>query len=223
MIKKVSVIAVCTLFFISVYAQTQKGNVLLGSNFQLVTANSISVGATSSSGFSFGTINGTATVDGVSVTSGIKTRAFNLEPTLGYFVANGLALGAGVRYSSYNASDKDNDSKIGYTSVGVAPFARYYIKGNAKMQPYAELRGGIMRNKTTFSDNGEKDEDTEKPAFWGGRAGISFFFNQNVALDLFGAFEQLRQTDKDIVLGLNVTNKTVANSFGLGLGLSIFL
>lgn len=230
MIKKVSVIAVLIFLTFPSFAQTEKGRLLLGNNFHLFnTTAAFSSYIPSISGFAFGKTKVTATQDdGTTVKSDYKVSAFNLEPTLGYFVANGLALGASLRYSFYQLGGAEEDDKIRSSSAAFVPFARYYFGPKKNIRPYGELRGGIVTSKTKLISAGEDEEIVnDSPIVLGGRFGVSVFFNTKIALDVFGTFEHTRdQHTIDVVVPsdiIKIDQKTESNSFGLGLGLSIFL
>lgn len=63
---------------------------------------------------------------------GESSTTVTLSPSVGYFVANGLSIGANVNLLS----------RKGYTTFSILPTASYYLKTNSPVHPYFQLGVG---------------------------------------------------------------------------------
>ncbi|MGG9970168.1 outer membrane beta-barrel protein [Ferruginibacter sp. SUN002] len=122
----------------------------------------------------------------------------NISPAIGYFVAQDIAVGAGIDLSSVKDS---------YTQFGFAPFARYYflpIGTNAKL---------FVNGKFGFGSWKPKTGDSESFTNWELSAGPAFFLNKSIALEVALAYGSEKwKSDSD-----------PTNSFGLKAGFQIHL
>jgi hypothetical protein len=78
--------------------------------------------------------------------------SFNLTPRIGFFLSDNFVLGTELGIYFYNSKSKDfnaagvktSDSKYNETTLGLAPFARYYFPGkNPKSMFYGQLSAGF--------------------------------------------------------------------------------
>jgi outer membrane protein len=100
--------------------------------------------------------------------------SISINPTVGWFVSDGLAVGTSASisyyYSSSNSSNTGNinTSKAISTqpSFYIGPFARYYFGGSSKGKPFVQAGGqyGIYGGKTKSTPNiGTGSETKTKP------------------------------------------------------------
>ena len=120
---------------------------------------------------------------------GVRAFSGNLTPSAGYFVADGLAIGTGIPFS-FSSQNGTGVSIYGYnasgTSIGLAPFVRYFI-GKARLKPYLGLSYSYSRSnsKNTQHDAiGTTDSRAEghSTAFIP-TVGVAYFFTRNLALN----------------------------------------
>ncbi|MVM37263.1 outer membrane beta-barrel protein [Spirosoma sp. HMF3257] len=112
----------------------------------------------------------------------------SLTPTAGYFVAPNLLLGAGIPLS-YNTqrylSPVVNQKTRSFT-VGVSPFARYYI-GAAKLKPNIGFSFSYSHNNyySTGSTNSSSLESvaTTNAITITPSVGLAYFLSQSISLD----------------------------------------
>ncbi len=119
----------------------------------------------------------------------VKSFSGNLTPSAGYFVADGLALGTGIPFSF--STQKGNGvgiygSHSSGTSIGLAPFVRYFI-GKNRLKPYLGVAYSYSKSnsKNTQSDfNGSTDLTSKghSTAFTP-TLGVAYFFTRNLALN----------------------------------------
>ena len=123
---------------------------------------------------------------------GDASTTVTLSPSIGYFVANNLAIGASVSLQSTE----------GTTIYSILPTASYYFETQSQIRPFVELGIG-------YASISADDENFGGLAVGAG-AGIMYLFNQNVGLNV--GLQYLRN---DFDLG-------VINTFGGAMGFSIF-
>lgn len=107
-------------------------------------------------------------------TSGGSGTIISLQPTYGWFVSDGLAIGAGVPFF-YAGSGNSH-----VTQIGVSPFLRYYI-GPSPVKPFLGASIGVVN--TSFSNTGASSTSSTN-GLYSGTAGLAFFINQSVSFDL---------------------------------------
>ena len=131
---------------------------------------------------------------------------FNISPTAGYFIMDNLVVGAGIGFDLYKEEDDDNAE----TTFGISPFVRYYFDME-NVKPFAQIGAGIG----SYSDD---DNDKESISHIGIGAGIAVFLNEKISVDFVLGYtsETYKPDDADDL-------KFIYNSFGLGIGLTMFL
>jgi len=116
----------------------------------------------------------------------------NLNPNLAYFFSDNFA--AGGKFLFRTATETENS-----TAFVLGPFARYYI-GKRKVRGLGEMSFGVnIRSK--------------EPAVFqfGLGAGIAWFLNDNVSLDVLGIYSE------------NDLNGLTGSRFGVRFGIQTFL
>lgn len=186
--KKLTLIVALFAAF-SLNAQISKGSKIIGTSFA-----SVSVGGSNSTT----TYSNTPTVyEGKG-----NSFSFSVNPYVGFFVADGLAVGGQV-YASFYSSKSDNsnssttttsETKSNQPSFGVGPFARYYFVKGQKMSPYAEVSGGLDFNSgksdTSTSTGATSSTKTKPYTGWnvGPKLGFAYFISDYVALNVYAGF-----------------------------------
>jgi hypothetical protein len=112
----------------------------------------------------------------------IRQSTLTATPSIGFFVADNVALGFGLPISVYRSEDEGARSVRRNSSLAFAPFGRYYF-GAANIKPFLEARFGIQRFKDYQSRPGFLAETTDNALFVGMGGGIAFFLNEHVALE----------------------------------------
>lgn len=105
-----------------------------------------------------------------------KTSGFEIEPKVGFFITENIAVGGKLGYASYKAEDATGDTadNSGFT---VGAFGRYYFAPANQFSLYAELGAGYssMENKLAdYKINGFN------VAF---APGLSYFLNDSFAIE----------------------------------------
>lgn len=139
-------IALFIVGFSSAMAQTEKGNRLMGVN-----------------------------VGNILIPTEGSSTLISLQPTYGWFVSNGLVVGAGIPF--FYASS--GGSRV--TQIGVAPFLRYYI-GPSQVKPFLGASIGVVN--TSVSSNNGASSASSTDAVYSATGGIAFFINRSVSFDL---------------------------------------
>ncbi|MFD1769153.1 hypothetical protein [Sphingobacterium suaedae] len=130
-------------------------------------------------------------------------KAFNiqLQPRAGYFVSDGIAVGAQATLGLTAVKDMDNE-----WNYGIAPFVRYYFPGGATSTSRFFAQGDVGIAGSSAGDG--------VSLALGANVGYAHFITQTVALEA--------------ILGYNYTKANVnlgdkATGLGVGIGFQIYL
>lgn len=197
--------ALCTAGFL--YAQTESGTILLGTSSSIVGANfSLLPESANNAGISFGSTKFKSD-SFESESEGVT--AFNLAPKIGFFVVDGALIGFDLSFA-YLKGESDDDP---ITGISFGPFFRYYFS-TANFRPFAQAQVGV--GQISF---GPDDNDKTNILTYGGGVGGSIFVGEKVAIDFMAAFNHQQAKEKDD----SNNAKSIANLFGLVMGISVFL
>jgi outer membrane protein len=201
-LKILSIGFVMLCFVISLKGQTEQGNVLLGGETKLNFTSMNSKWKTDDDNGEYG-----------------KTTNLELSPQIGFFVADGLALGVELPVMYSSEKDEDDD-KYSTTSFAFAPFLRYYF-GTSNVKPYFHGAVGLGSMKMKFDPASGSSADASARMFLyelGG--GLGIFLNDKVSLDigLGYASVSLKPTEDN-----DVNYKDITSGFGLGIGIVVVL
>lgn len=155
------------------------------------------------------TFAGSAVEDEFDNETSIGTFAF--KPAVNYFIADNLAVGLGLEFSSTATEVNDFESTSG--TFALMPQASYFF-GNSKTRPYVGLELGYM---STSTDNDNGDEATFTGFGFGLNGGVAIFLSDSVSLNIGAAFSSASLKEKDTDIEMD------AGGFGLTAGFSIFL
>lgn len=195
------IFTLCAFFcFLGVLsAQTEQGKLLLGGK----------------SNFSFTSMNNKWKTDNDDGDLGSQTE-FEFAPQVGYFVADGFAVGLELPISFVTEKDEDDD-KYKTNSIAIVPFARYYF-GQTNVKPY--LHGGIGFGSAKFEDVESSYENKMKLFVYELAGGVAIFLNENVAIDLgLGYQSTTLRPDED----MDGDPRNIASGVGFNVGFTISL
>lgn len=199
-LKLISVVLVLLCFVNSLKAQTEKGNILLGAETK----------------FDLGIMNTKWKTDGSDGDHG-KSTNLDFYPQIGYFVADGLALGGEVLIM-YSA-EKDDDYEYSTTSIAVAPFLRYYF-GKTNVKPYLDGGAGFGKVKTKYDYSGNSNEYSDGVFVYGVGGGLGIFLNEKVSIDMGIYYRSSSTKPKED----NEENyREITSGIGLGIGIVVVL
>jgi hypothetical protein len=150
--KFILLLFLCSLSFLGMHAQTEKGQWLVGAT---------------TSGFSF------------AKRQGVGTFNANLNPTVGYFAANNLA--TGLRVGTYLTSSINGFlERYKNYGISVSAFGRYYIPLSQRLKIPIDLEAGIStgtsksRSVTASGSSFNVGAHTGLSYFINSRASIDF-------------------------------------------------
>lgn len=204
-LKKITLLFCLSSFILSSYAQTDQWNILIGGSSAMSLTSTSDKWKSDDDDGKIG-----------------KATQFAFSPMFGVFVINGLAVGVELQtgFQSYKYDDDfiyDYDYNEFLLAAG--PFVRYYLL-SGKIKPYGHLAigGGI----DIYSDDDPNDSDTYSwgVTVWEVGAGVGFFVNDHVSIDL-----GLLHTHQSIKAKEdNPENfKSINNEFGLNVGIVVVL
>jgi len=164
---KKTVLMLLAVFVVSVtYGQVEAGKTLLGGT----------------SNFSFTTFSNKMKNDSEELDLG-SNSSFEFNPHVGYFVADGVAMGISLPCTIETAKD-DDGAKVTSSYFVFAPFIRSYF-GSSNVRPFLQIDGGVgsVKNKTNPA-YGSGEEETSKVLAWDLIFGLGFFLNEKISMDL---------------------------------------
>ena len=189
---------VAVAFASATYAQTEKGNWMVGSDLAL----------------SFNSVKETPRYDG---TSGNVTtqNTFKFVPNLNYFVINNLAVGLGLEYQSTTTKVKPvagSETKGTASAFVIAPNAHYYFPIGGNLAPFVGAKVGYA-----WDSVGSSDESKSRGLLFGVKGGIAYFVNNGAALTGYVGYDHYSLKNKQ-------ENKLKAQrgTFGVGIGVALF-
>lgn len=223
--KNVTTIAVLCTFFISVNLSAQESD---AADKNPTDQGTIFVGATTNGGLNFS--KNSFEFDG-NTSNESKTNSFSIGSSVGYFFADNIVAGIQLNFATSTIEFDDTfDTESSSTSISAGPFVRYYFEfGSPTVRPYATVSAAIGSSKT-------KDESVALPSVdsdiifgesefrqslfsWGAGAGVAFFLNDTIAIDVEVGYLNRTRKDKDS----DFDSKFKTSNIGLNAGFSIFL
>jgi outer membrane protein len=195
--KKIVTVIALALICSGAYAQFNQGRYLVGGavGFSATTGKAKSNSATSTIG---------------------HYTSFSVNPNVGYFVIDNLAVGAGLGLGvSTSKGDGNDNSKHTNTKFTLTPFARYYLDPGIFFQ--AQVGFGSESDKD--KNNGSNTTTTTKYGVfnWALAAGYAYFLNDYVAIEPMVGFksESLKNKDADV--------KGIDSGLFINIGLQVYL
>ena len=196
--KKVLLIGAIALFG-AMNAQMEKGSWIVGGSTTL----------------GFNNVSTTVSV-GNNSSDQPEVSTFSVTPSVAYFVADKIAVGLDLSYTSL--TQKDGDSKVTLSSATIMPTGTYYFKSASKIIPYLGAGIGYASVKTTETYKGDSDSYTVDGFAWKAKGGILYLINQNIGVDLGLGYNQF--TNKETISGTE--RKTTVSTLGVNAGFSVF-
>lgn len=172
--KKLFIIQLFIIIPLLIQGQTQKGAILINGSVTIA----------------FDDVK--VEVNNDSREAGSFTR-LNFNPSAGYFVIDGVAIGAGINLQREVEKDIDNDKEI-ISSFSISPFARYYSELGPFFHGQFLLGGGSEK----FKPEGGPTEERGDFSLFGLSLGVGYpyFLKDHIAVEpmiLFNA--ENRSTD----------------------------
>ena len=185
---------VAVAFSAATYAQTEKGNWMVGSDLS----------------FSYESAKLTSSEkrNNVTVERESTTNTFKFIPNVNYFVINNLAVGLGLEYrheKTKGASDATN-------SFAIAPNAHYYFPIGGKLAPFVGAKVGYA-----WQSEGSSDSQKSRGFLFGLKGGIAYFVNEGAALTGYVGYDYMNLKEK-----VNTNNSEKFGKFGVGIGVALF-
>jgi outer membrane protein len=196
--KKVLLFGAVALFT-SLSAQTEKGSWIIGGSTNL----------------GFNSLSSKVEFQGKSQ-DGPKVSSFSFSPSVGYFVADKIAVGLDATFASVSQEFKfeGGTDKSTTSTFAIMPTATYYFKSDSKLLPY--LGAGIGFSSVKEDDGNEAS--TTSGLAWKGKGGLVYLLNQTVGLDLgltYLGTSGKNDDFKDV--------KFMTSTIGVSAGITIFI
>jgi outer membrane protein len=193
-----------TIIVSSAFSQTEKGNFLIGGSSQLNYSQTTSTAEYSSGYGSYGSYGDPIQTSNKDVS---KEKSFNIKPTIGYFVAEKLALTFSFDYA-YN-----NNPYVTTKMFEYVPGLIYYF-GDSNIRPFLSAEAGFGTLKNTSNNS------VSHLYIWGFgiTGGTAIFLTKSVSFDPAIVYSKSFTTSKY----LESYNKT-SNTFSFQAGITVYL
>lgn len=220
--KKVTVILILFMLVFwlgELYAQTNKGNTLVG----LSTTLNLASNGSDIMGLGFSTVKYKSDAGGFSEDDADKMRQFGLTPKVGYFIADNFLVGVDV-YIAYNwEKDGGSDDVFARTLFSAGPYVRYYF-ASSNLKPFVETSAtfGGINNEYTYGDDSFMEDEEYKSSLWsfGGGVGLGIPIGDRAFFEGMVGYQSITIKDKED----NPDNeRTVINTIGIKIGISVVL
>ena len=185
---------VAVAFASATYAQTEKGNWMVGSDLS----------------FSYETSKVTTStkVNNVTTDVDVTTNTFKFVPNLNYFVINNLAVGLGLEYQNTKVKGASN----AHNTFAISTNAHYYFPIGGNLAPFVGAKVGYA-----WDSVGSSDESKSRGLLFGVKGGIAYFVNQGAALTGYLGYDYQNLKNK-----VNTNNSEKTGKFGVGIGVALF-
>lgn len=122
----------------------------------------------------------------LSLTTNKNASSFRLNPNVGFFVGDNLALGGNIRF------DFSKAGTVSANEFGIGPFMRYYF-GKSQAKPFLVFSADYLTNKVKTSTAEISNSG------YGFLLGLGFaaFLNRNVAIEGIGGYNYADYTNAE--------------------------
>jgi hypothetical protein len=150
--------------------------------------------------------------------SDVGNSGISFVPSFGYFVAENLAVGAGLTISSATSDNGTNKTVV--KGFGIAPFARYYkFTSNEDFAFFAQAVLGIESGKVDVTPGGETKSSTLS---FDVSPGFAYFFNDHWAAEFaiggilrYESFDPNKDNDDDKQSNFNFGISSLSPNVGI--------
>lgn len=144
---------------------------------------------------------------------------YSINPSAGYFIIDGIAVGLGMDYYKYSYKDNDNDRFIN-RSFSLTPFIRYYSQLGPFFHGQISIGEGSEFEKP---ENQNREEIFEYSVFGLGLGvGYPYFVNDHVAIEPVILFRANNETYNEPFTNDEITEKRRGIFVQIGLAYYIF-
>lgn len=157
--------------------------------------------------------------DGTATTTVGKQTTIAFNPSVGYFIMDGLVVGAGINLSSSTTKFDGSIRKDVFTTTSFSPFGRYYL--DMGVFGHAQVQLGSATDKDTRDVGGTTVTTTNNYGLFGFEVGggYAYFLNDNVAIEPLLVYASNSFKDKTAA----PNTKDISGGIQLRIGISVFL
>lgn len=148
-----------------------------------------------------------------------KAFGFQLAPKVGFFLSEDMAFGASVNFGINSSKVSATNSSTNATTIGVAPFFRYYVVNGEKFKLFGEATLGLesVTNKATVAGVTSKGPKNGITTF-SVTPNVAYSITENIDLEARLNFFGINYTSNTTKTEDNAGNKTKDVNNGLNLG-----
>lgn len=208
--QKISLLFITLFFTGNLFAQTEKGSCFSGP--------AVNAGYAKSS-YSYNNPDNSAFKN--------QSVSINTTASIGYFVANNLAIGPGI-VLDYRWGKTTRDylyNKDNRVTLGIDPFVRYYIGRGKKLKFFAEATAGVRFSKDFYEYNSpdvysgitvSKEQSNSTSINAGISAGITWFVNQVIGIEGSLSYNYDHSFGRAQFEGVDFKQTDLSLNFGVG-------
>lgn len=172
------------------------------------------------SSLSFGAKTEKETYQGDQVGNKEKTSGFGLNPTVGYFIMDNLAIGLTLS-ENHSKSKFEDDTDVEHSTktneIICGPIGRYYY-GTTSLRPFGQAFIGFGSYKVeTTVGNVSTTPDKRKIFGFGAGIGAAYFIKENISFDAILGYSYFVNTDTE-----ETDYKWKDSALDLKVGISVF-
>lgn len=193
--KKLFFVASLSLAFMSLSAQTEKGNWYFGGDTSL----------------GFASTNSQAESDGKTVGDKLTVSKLSFKPSANYFVIDNLSVGLGILFES--TTEKDGSDSDTVSTTAILPGVKYFFNSGNSFVPYVGVGAGLISVSA-----GDYDEEKYSGFAFGANGGFAYFVNESVSLNVGLTYLNSNMKNKK-----ESSYVVKSGAFGVIVGFGIFL
>lgn len=167
---------------------------------------------------------------------GPKTNAFNISPSVGFFIIDNLAISIELDYKTATTKQQilipsntvgagfiPIDSKSKETTLSIVPTVTYFFS-KGKARPYINAGMGFANINQEINSYGSIEGDGEfissskinnDGLVWGAGGGLAYFITNTISFDIGLAYAKYTYEEEDV--------KVKTGALGANIGISVFL
>jgi len=144
-----------------------------------------------------------------------NTSSFGITPSAGYFIQDGLAVGASLRVGTTKFNSDNGGTESSSSSVNFGPFVKYYHESGVFGRAGIGFGTATVKTESDFGNA----EITSSSLSWSLSAGYAHFLNEHISVEPFLSYNSV-SVDPDTSNG---ESKNITGGINLGVGFVLFL
>ncbi len=146
---------------------------------------------------------------------------FNIAPSIGYFMVDGLAMGIGLDYT-FNQVSRQNEDTNKDSDILFGPFARYYLPMGEDMAFFLEANFGFGNSSDDREIAGTRQNISTNIFAAGLGPGFTIFSSNAVGIEALVKHNYARSDFDTTIGGISRKTMTRTNQFDFSVGFRFY-